>query len=389
MNITRNNYESWFIDYIDGTLTAEQQAELLLFLEQHPDLKAEFHDFVSEMPPQLPLPPSLPDTFLSSLKRGEVNEQNLDYHLIASLEGDLRAEEQNKLDAFLKENPHLQRQQKLVAATRLEPVEEIYPGKANLKKPVPMVFNFTRTIKYAIAAMLLLTVVAGSYVIYTKTVSTNNVHFAEGQEEMSQEGQERQERQENQEENGLEALPQIAPDAKEKSLKETDGLYAQSQGKYQGGNMKRERREKLHDTNEQQPQQPLPSQPLPSEQPKPDENLAIQSPATAPATATNPATAPATADSPVAANEEYVSVWDAIRGSAEQKANEFAGRQESVAATVGGSRNKRNLLIDLIGKGVEKITKEKVQYNTSYDENGNLSALNVNAGKFGIEKVAE
>ena len=40
-NINRNNYEAFLLDYVEQNLTAELVAELMLFLEQNPDLKAE------------------------------------------------------------------------------------------------------------------------------------------------------------------------------------------------------------------------------------------------------------------------------------------------------------------------------------------------------------
>jgi hypothetical protein len=39
--LTRNNYEIWFVDYLDGKLGNEQLDTLLDFLEQNPDLKQE------------------------------------------------------------------------------------------------------------------------------------------------------------------------------------------------------------------------------------------------------------------------------------------------------------------------------------------------------------
>ena len=39
MNIDRNNCELYFLDYLEGTLPAEETAELLLFVEENPDLK--------------------------------------------------------------------------------------------------------------------------------------------------------------------------------------------------------------------------------------------------------------------------------------------------------------------------------------------------------------
>ena len=60
MNINQNNYEAWFLDYYEKQLSAEQVAELFLFLEQHPLLKEEFDAVVlsggSTMPRDLPIP---------------------------------------------------------------------------------------------------------------------------------------------------------------------------------------------------------------------------------------------------------------------------------------------------------------------------------------------
>ena len=399
MKISRNNYESWFIDYTDGTLTAEQRAELLLFLEQHPDLKAEFENFVNELLPLQSMPESLPETFSASLKRGDITESNLSYYLIASMEGDLNAEEKNRLDTFLHNNPTAAKQQSLVALTRLQPVEEIYPAKSELKKPVPMVFNFTRTVKYAVAAMLLLTVVAGSYVIYTKTVSTNEVQYA-GPSIRDRKTDRFSVTTQGPEQSAVEqlAVEQLAVGGSAVGGSAVGGsavggsaVGGRKEHSPEGADVKPLRRNRLSTPMEQrpsleqmaerrEPQQSvdtLNTTPQP-QQPLPQENLAQQTPVEkeTPATATL-AAAPA--------GEEYVSVWDAIRGGAEKKVNEFAGSETDAPATA-TNRTNRSRLIDLVGKGVQKLSKEKIQYNTTYDENGNLSALHVNAGKFGIER---
>ena len=41
MNVNRDNYESWFLDYLDGRLDAGQTGMLMSFLEFNPDLKEE------------------------------------------------------------------------------------------------------------------------------------------------------------------------------------------------------------------------------------------------------------------------------------------------------------------------------------------------------------
>ncbi len=42
MNITKNNYEAYILDYLEGQLSDEGKAELFRFLDAHPDLAAEF-----------------------------------------------------------------------------------------------------------------------------------------------------------------------------------------------------------------------------------------------------------------------------------------------------------------------------------------------------------
>ena len=53
MNINKTNYESWFLDYFEGTLSTMKVAELFLFLHQHPELQPEFDAF---QPLHLPPP---------------------------------------------------------------------------------------------------------------------------------------------------------------------------------------------------------------------------------------------------------------------------------------------------------------------------------------------
>jgi hypothetical protein len=42
MKISRQNYEQYFVDYLDGKLNDEQVGVLMSFLEFNPDLKEEF-----------------------------------------------------------------------------------------------------------------------------------------------------------------------------------------------------------------------------------------------------------------------------------------------------------------------------------------------------------
>ncbi len=41
MTINLSNYEAYMLDYLEGTISAEEEKLLLEFLEEHPQLKAE------------------------------------------------------------------------------------------------------------------------------------------------------------------------------------------------------------------------------------------------------------------------------------------------------------------------------------------------------------
>jgi hypothetical protein len=45
MNINRENYEAYLLDYFEKELDPATVAELMLFLELNPDLKADFEEF--------------------------------------------------------------------------------------------------------------------------------------------------------------------------------------------------------------------------------------------------------------------------------------------------------------------------------------------------------
>ena len=43
--ITKNNYEAFLLDYVEGNLSPEHTAELMLFFENNPELKEDLDDF--------------------------------------------------------------------------------------------------------------------------------------------------------------------------------------------------------------------------------------------------------------------------------------------------------------------------------------------------------
>lgn len=133
--ITHNNYETYMVDYWDGTLSPPLQELLMQFLEENPDIKREFLDAG-----QYTLPES--DLYFddkNELLKKEVSAINIDDFLVAELESDLLPHEQNELNLFINANPKFERDRALFALTKLQPDKHfIYPHKSSLKKGAVM-----------------------------------------------------------------------------------------------------------------------------------------------------------------------------------------------------------------------------------------------------------
>jgi hypothetical protein len=99
MPINRNNYEVYFIDYIDGNLSSSQAKELLAFLEQNPDLAAELNGIDNAHLQPIESPYSNGEFLKKDLQWGVANR--LDYLCIAKIEGDICNEEESELQELL------------------------------------------------------------------------------------------------------------------------------------------------------------------------------------------------------------------------------------------------------------------------------------------------
>jgi len=158
--IKRDNYERFFIDYLDGVLTKSEMDQLLFFLKKNPDLQEEFDDLLLD---KINIE-NISFNKKGSLKRNPVltSEQlnNLDELCIASLEGDLNLIEQTEFNKFLEQNSFLKNQYDLFGKTILIPDENIiYRNRPLLKKPLvikPFRISFYKYSSFAASVVLLL-----------------------------------------------------------------------------------------------------------------------------------------------------------------------------------------------------------------------------------------
>ena len=155
MKIDLTNYESWFLDYFEGNLSAEKVAELFLFLEQHPKLKEEFESFELI---------TLEDTHLSDVyeekeslkKKSAINSENINDWLIDELEGNLDLQQRSALLLFLNSHSQFKQDRELFQHTKINAdTSIIFPAKEKLKKKI-IVYSPTIQLWYAAASLILL-----------------------------------------------------------------------------------------------------------------------------------------------------------------------------------------------------------------------------------------
>ncbi len=157
-NITIHNYESWFIDYIEGNLDADSMAALTLFLKDHPELKLELEEFDN-----LSLTPtSVQFQDKNQLRKDERALSNPHMNLstfttndfIAYHEGDLSDIEKKQVLTFIEKNKAAKIEFDQLAEVYLQPTEVIFKNKDILYKKGGVIIPLF--VRYAVAASILL-----------------------------------------------------------------------------------------------------------------------------------------------------------------------------------------------------------------------------------------
>lgn len=246
--INEENYEAWFLDHLEGRLSAKQAEMLAAFLEARPDLRAELDaaaDFSSLTPPPEDFGPKdrlkkseveAREMLLFDLAEGNLNPEdrrraeklledpearkeyevwkrarlqpqgvpaekdalyrfgedlapspeNFDYLLIARNEGLLDPDREGALAQYIGADPERQRAERLYAAAKLKPSAGIFfPDKEKLKRKKSAPLLFR--IYRAAAAVLLLVGAAAVYNTLSETETDGSPAVAEVEKETSEE----------------------------------------------------------------------------------------------------------------------------------------------------------------------------------------------------------
>ena len=156
--LSRNNYESWFLDYLDGNL-AEGQIDILLdFLAQNPDLQEELQG-ISGTTLEAGGETFAPKNTLLKTAGDIPGISTTDQLCIARMEGDLTEAEAYAFDIRLMEDAKLEATYSSFLLTRLHPSSTVtYPAKGELRKKT-VLFTPWRVTAISAAALLILAII--------------------------------------------------------------------------------------------------------------------------------------------------------------------------------------------------------------------------------------
>jgi hypothetical protein len=132
MKLNRNNYEEYFILYLDNELDSESRREVEAFAQENPDLKAELDMLLqSKLTPEADISFADKDS-LMRFHHSTISLANYEEWLIAYIDNELPEEDRKDAERFIAGNPSIQRELNLLQRTKLQPESIVFPYKESL-----------------------------------------------------------------------------------------------------------------------------------------------------------------------------------------------------------------------------------------------------------------
>lgn len=158
MKITRNNYEVFFLDYLEGNLDEELVNDFIRFLQENPDLRQE----LQLLEPLEIIREEVTFPGKSSLYRSELGQnETFDHQVIAWMEGDIPADEAAEFERWTEKHPEMKAELERYKKTFLEPdLSVTFEKKNNLYRSPEIRSLFWWSVR--IAAILLVAVMLWS-----------------------------------------------------------------------------------------------------------------------------------------------------------------------------------------------------------------------------------
>lgn len=125
--ITRENYEIYIIDYLDGNLSVENQNALFKFLDHNIDLKEEFELMKDFQMPESNIVFDNKEDLKKDLSKQSVDDTNIDEWCIAAIENDLTEIVKEKFESEISGREDFQQIYALYKQTKLEAENTSFP----------------------------------------------------------------------------------------------------------------------------------------------------------------------------------------------------------------------------------------------------------------------
>jgi hypothetical protein len=181
MEINRNNYELFVIDFLEGTLSEEEVISFELFLLENKDIENEIKNLnnISLEPVNIVFDDKL------KLKKTEFSDElNCTYFeelCVRKIEDDLSIEQYNDFNKIIKEKKENKIIYQKILKTKLKPdLKKIFTSKGKLKKTVFLSRNFFYSMSSVAAAILFVFVSINFFSVKQKEYQALNINNTSG-----------------------------------------------------------------------------------------------------------------------------------------------------------------------------------------------------------------
>jgi len=134
MNVNRNNYESFFLLYVDNELSASEKKVVELFVKENPDLEDEFVLLQqSTLSPDHNLVFDNKELLMKSAGESFINYTNYEDFFLLYIDNELSEAQRKEVESFASNDRKLQSELAILLKARFEPDTEIvFEGKEKL-----------------------------------------------------------------------------------------------------------------------------------------------------------------------------------------------------------------------------------------------------------------
>jgi hypothetical protein len=292
------------------------------------------------------------------------------------MEGDLKINESAELKKYLQNHPDHYHDRELFSKTRLEATNEVFQDKKSLKQPVPFFVVHRTLVRYAAAALLLLSLIGGSAYLINRSMFSNEERMAQQQNVKSVIKPAIQNA-------PVKDVPPANVAHDENASVEKSSLANVSTPVNQNASQEKLPVEEIKESINQheltesssekhiEPIASITGTGIPTNlDQSPDKTRSHQ---------------PVSSQPAASSDEQYMTVWEALRKASNKEMMKLAGQPQNDEPLAYAEQQSPGLA-EIVGSGIGKLTNEKITYSEQNDEEGKKSGFRFAIGGFAIEK---